>query len=678
MKNLKFCIISLFILFISNNLIFTKDYYSNKELGAVVNGNTTTFRLFAPNAKKVVLNLFKKVDDTKSIKYELTKDENGVWEIDLKQNYSKWYYTYQVYHKEEDFKNENIVHCVDPYAKAVASYTTYMMPRKGIVYNEKYDWGNDTWLNYKWHELIIYEMHVRDITAHSSSGVRQAGTYMGLFENATGGINYIKELGVNAVELLPSMEFANIEVPYKKEFNGYYNTWNPYERNHWGYMTSNFFAPAAYYAENWKELKWNVWMGKDGLQVKKFKDMVKNFHRNGIAVIMDVVFNHLSEFELGNLKQIDKEYYFRLNDDGSFKAESGCGNDLKTENFMVRRLIVESILYWMKEYHIDGFRFDLAKLIDWETCEEIIRKAREINPNVVIIAEPWGGGYDIKGFSERGWAAWNDQIRNGIKGQNPHDGLGWIFGKWFGNNNKIRIISYLRGTTTNYEHGLYQQPYHSVNYLESHDDYTLGDFIRIGLKKYDERKIITNVEDFIKLSPEELKIHKLASMFLFMSNGIVMIHSGQEYARSKVVPYFLNVEDPERGKIDHNSYNKDNETNYINYNHAKINKELFDFYKNMIKLRKEIKSFQFCYDDDIEFFETGDEFSLAFLVRENSDYYFVVLNSNSNKKSNIENPLGRKMQILISTNKEELTKEINEKDTITIEELTGKIYKITN
>ncbi|HOP50788.1 MAG TPA: alpha-amylase family glycosyl hydrolase [Ignavibacteriales bacterium] len=669
--------IVLFILFTFSFVYSKQYYYSSKLLGSIVNGNKTTFRLFAPNAKKVVLNLYKKVDDKVALKYNLTRDENGVWEIDLTKNYEKWYYTYQVFHTEEQIKKDSVVHCVDPYAKAVASYTTYFMPRKAIVFNEKYDWGNDKWMNYKWSDLIIYEMHVRDMTMHSSSNIMKAGTYMGLMEDGKrGGLSYIKELGVNAVELLPSMEFANIEPPYNKELNGVKNTWNPYERNHWGYMTSSFFAPAAYYAENWKELKWNVWMGKDGSQVRKFKDMVKTFHRNGIAVIMDVVFNHLSEYELGNLKQIDKNYYFRLNEDGSFKAESGCGNDLKTENPMVRRLIVESILYWMKEYHIDGFRFDLAKLIDWETCEEIIREAKKVNPNVIIIAEPWGGGYDIKGFSQRGWAAWNDQIRNGIKGQNPHDGLGWIFGKWYGNNNKERIKSYLRGTTLNFKDGIYQFPFHSVNYLESHDDYTLGDFIRIAQKEYDERKVITNVENFVKISENSLKIHKLAAMFLFLSNGMVMIHEGQEFGRSKVIPYHINVDDKDKGKIDHNSYNKDNETNYINYNQVNVNKDLFDFYKNLIKLRKEVEAFRICSDDDIQFIDTNDEFTLVFILRNKDDYYLIGMNANNDKDIEISNYLHEKIVLILSTD-QNYKQEVKPIEKIVLSAKSGFIYKIS-
>jgi pullulanase/glycogen debranching enzyme len=205
---------------------------------------------------------------------------------------------------------------------------------------------------------------------------------------------------------------------------------------------------------------------------------------------MDVVYNHLSEYELGNLKEIDRDYYFRLDKRGNYIAESGCGNDLKTERPMMRRLIVESILYWMKEYHVDGFRFDLGKLIDWETIEEITHEAKKINPNVIFVCEPWGGGYDPTGFSLRGWGSWNDQIRNGVKGENPVNGLGWIFGKWYDNNSSERIKSYVNGTLVRDSLGLFQKKEHSVNYLSSHDGYTLGDFIRIGTGKIGENEVI--------------------------------------------------------------------------------------------------------------------------------------------------------------------------------------------
>ncbi|OGU65487.1 MAG: pullulanase, partial [Ignavibacteria bacterium RBG_16_36_9] len=501
-----------------------------------------------------------------------------------------------------------------------------------------YDWEGDEWIKMDWRDLIVYEMHIRDMTEHPTSGVTERGTYKGLIEKGKpGGIDYIKKLGVNAVELLPAQEFANIEIPFKDSINGKFNTWNPYERNHWGYMTAAFFAPESYYSENVRELEWEKWSGKltnpasdgDAKAVTDFKDMVKAFHKEKIAVIMDVVYNHISEYEIGNLKQIDKEYYFRLDEKGNYSEQSGCGNDFKTERPMARRMIVESVLFWMKEYHIDGFRFDLGKLIDWETLEQIIYEAKKINPYVVFVCEPWGGGYDPAGFSVRGWGAWNDQIRNGLKGENPFDGLGWVFGKWYGNNNPIRIKSYVNGTLTKDTLGLFQKPEHTVNYLESHDGYTLGDFIRLGLGDVKRDQVITNVDEHVKLTPTQLKLNKLAALFLFTSHGITMIHFGQEFARSNVIPLSIPEQDPHKGMIDHNSYEKDNETNYINYNHVNINEELFNYYKGLIELRKTFKAFRRADYNDVKFFDLkNNPFALGYSVKFKDEEFIVLFNAN--------------------------------------------------
>ncbi len=405
------------------------EIYSDKKLGSFVENGKTYFRLFAPNAEKVSLLTFEQPEQTQGKEFPMKRDENGVWETSLDGELYGLYYGFKVCHPGTPCI-EDIV-CIDPYAKAVSSFQTYFNPRRSIVVKEgDYDWEGDEWIQMDWSDLIIYEMHIRDMTEHSSSGVTKRGTYKGLVEKGkTGGIDYLKNLGVNAVELLPAQEFANNEAPFKDSLNGKYNSWNPYERNHWGYMTAAFFAPENYYSENIRELKWDVWSGKltnptsggNAKAVTDFKDMVKAFHKEGIAVIMDVVYNHISEYEIGNLKEIDKEYYFRLDEKGNYIAQSGCGNDFKTERLMARRMIVESVLYWMNEYHVDGFRFDLGKLIDWETIELIIFEAKKINPYVVFVCEPWGGGYDPAGFSVRGWGAWNDQIRNGIKGENPFE-----------------------------------------------------------------------------------------------------------------------------------------------------------------------------------------------------------------------------------------------------------------
>jgi pullulanase/glycogen debranching enzyme len=528
-----------------------------------------------------------------------------------------------------------------------------------------------------WRDLIIYEMHVRDMTAHKSSGSKYRGSYKGLTEKGIrGGIGYIKSLGVNTVELLPAQEFGNIELPFLDSLDGRLNTWNLYERNHWGYMTSNFFAPCAYYNYSWKELKWNRWIGADGSQINGFKDMVKAFHKEGIAVMMDVVYNHLSEFEIGNLKQIDKEYYFRLDSKGNYLAESGCGNDLKTERPMVRRLIIESILYWMKEYKIDGFRFDLGKLLDWKTIEEIISEARKVNPQVIFTCEPWGGGYDPAGFSKRDWAPWNDQIRNGIKGQNPNDGLGWIFGKWFDNNSPQRIKSYVNGTLVRDSLGLFQRKEHSVNYLESHDDMTFGDFIRIGSKEVDPEKIIKDVDKNAKLSPYQVKLNKLGALFLLTSQGITMISEGQEFARSKVIQPNIFQLDKNKGKIDHNSYNKDNRTNYINYKHAGINKDLVEYYKGLIMLRNNFAAFRRAEYEGISFIDhPQSKFGLSYLLKYKNDKFFVAFNADPKQELEFSLPAGQ-WEVLVNKNSAGIKPSSVVEGKIKLETTTGMVLKL--
>ena len=652
-------------------------FYSDKKLGSFVESGNTIFRLFAPQAEQVVLCTFAKPEEKKSKDYPMAKDADGVWEISVTGELYGTFYGYKVYQKGEDLKTDKVI-CLDPYAKAVATYNTYMGTRRAIVVKEgDYNWEGDTWIQRDWRDIIIYEMHVRDQTVHPSSGAKNPGTYKGLTEKGIkGGLEYIKSLGVNTVELLPSMEFANIEIPYMDTLQGRYNTWNPYERNHWGYMTAAFFAPEAYYAENWKELRWNVWEGKSGKQRNEFKDMVKSFHKEGLGVIMDVVFNHLSEYESGNLKEIDHEYYFRLDNKGNYRAESGCGNDLKTERPMTRRLIVESILYWMQEYHIDGFRFDLGKLIDWETIEEIIYQARKINPNVVFVCEPWGGGYDPIGFSMRDWGAWNDQIRNGVKGENPRDGHGWIFGKWYGNNSVQRIKSYVQGTLLRDRHGLFVRKEHSVNYLEAHDGYTFGDFIRIGLREVDENAVIDNPESVVKLTYPQAKLNKLGALFLFTSQGMLMIHSGQEYARSKIIPLNEVEKDKNKGKIDHNSYDKDNAVNYINYGHAELNKGLVEYYKGLAKLRNTYSEFRRAEYEDITFFDIRDNhFALGYQLKSKHNTFLVLFNADTQKKEELILPEGA-WQIFVDDKKAGVSPlgEISSK--IILEPSTGCVLKL--
>jgi pullulanase/glycogen debranching enzyme len=616
--------------------------YSAKPLGYRKEKDRYVFRVFAPRAKWVRLALYEDYKATPAREYPMTRDGDGVWEYFSTGELSERYYGYRLWgpQGEEEIFDSTIV-VADPYSPAVVTQNHFTHPGKALILpGENFDWEDDTWLNIPHRDLVIYEMHVRDLTAHPSSGVAEnlRGTYPGLiYQDQTGGINHIKRLGVNAVELLPAQDFGNFEIYYKDSAMSVYNDWNPYAFNHWGYMTSYFFAPESYYASGGNRTA-GQYNGSDGRQVREFKELVKTFHRNGIAVLMDVVYNHVSQYDYNCFKYIDKFYYFRLKPDCEFESTSGCGNDFKTERPMARRLIVESVKYWMREYHIDGFRFDLGLMIDPETREAILKEAQKINPNVFITCEPWGGGYDPNGIADQGWSTWNDQIRNGFKGWNPHNDRGFIFGKWKGDNNRKSLQRYLMGSLREFG-GQYHRAGQTVNYLAAHDDHTLGDFIRIAAGEVNEEERIMDLDKHAQLTPTQMKLNKLAAMALLTSQGVTMIHEGQEFARSKVIAR-QDLPDIRRGYIDHNSYEKDDETNWLNFNHAELNRELVDYYAGLIQLRKSNPAFRRAEPQHFRFVETKDSLLLAYELNYPGQAFFVALNGNPDVDNYVPLPEG--------------------------------------
>ncbi|MEL6824141.1 MAG: alpha-amylase family glycosyl hydrolase, partial [Calditrichota bacterium] len=364
--------------------VFLDEFASSKPLGCLIENERFVFRVFAPRASTVTLLIFEHYDSADGNPFSMVRDSDGVWETAINDHLFGKFYGYRVNGpRGMNEKFDPAIVIADPYSKAVASQNHYSHPARTLILPpDNFDWEGDTGISIALKDLIIYEAHVRDMTMHPSAGIDESirGSYSGFIQDGRqGGISWLKQLGINALELLPVQGFGTFELPYKDESTKVLNTWNPYGRNHWGYMTNYFFAPEAFYATN-ASSKPGEWNGTDGRQVREMKELVKALHKNGIAVLMDVVYNHVSQYDLNPFKYLDKHYYFRLNESGDYLNDSGCGNDFKSERTMARRMIIDSLIYWMKEYHIDGFRFDLAHIIDWETCEHIRDELRKVNP----------------------------------------------------------------------------------------------------------------------------------------------------------------------------------------------------------------------------------------------------------------------------------------------------------
>ncbi len=601
--------------------------YSDKAMGMSIEDGQFVFRLFAPRVEKVELALFKKATGDAFAVYPMTRDNDGVWEFSTDKKLWKKYYGYYVHAKngKGDIFNSDVL-VADPYSKAVSTQNNYHINARTYIVKNDFNWDGDTWVvPDDPRDLIVLEAHLRDLTAHPSAGADKPGTYLSVINK----IDYIKDLGVNAIEFLPLHDFANIEIPYRDSSTALFNTWNPYARNHWGYMSTFFFAPENYYSSKGNMVK-EAFIDDKGKSMKEFKTLVKALHKEDIAVMMDVVYNHTSTYDPNPFKLIDKKYYYRLDDNQDFIAKSGCGNDFKTESPMARKMIVESILYWMKEYHIDGFRFDLGSMIDDKTLSLILSEAKKVNPNVVIVAEPWGGGmYNPEHFSSLDWGSWNDRFRNGIKGQNPHNRPGFIFGRWDDGVTRNNAVRFLMGSLQE-DGGQYVNARHSVNYLEAHDDETFGDFVRIYTGKAKEHTVITDLDEHHVLNDEELKYHKLGAFMLGVSQGMTMIHSGQEFARSKIIEENEYL-DEKQGMIDRNSYDKDNTTNYINYDIAGKNQELIDFYSLVFDVRKKYPELRKSARESMEPFYADSKFGIGYRIMkdEKNEHDILVLANGS-------------------------------------------------
>ncbi len=546
--------------------------------GALIHDRGVQFVVFSRSATAMRLLFYDNVHDmepSEIVHFNPTSDRWGdIWSVFVP-NVGPG----QLYHLQADgpfdpangHRFDGRARLVDPYAKALAgnfqpSTDGIVRPPKCVVMDDYFDWGGDRHLRRDLSESIIYEMHVRGFTRDESSGVAHPGTYLGVIEK----IPYLKSLGVTAVELMPVHEFPVAGIHGQ-----------PLERpNYWGYDPLAFFAPHRGYAHS----------STPGGQVNEFKQMVKALHQAGIEVILDVVFNHTCEGnELGptlSFKGLENSVYYMLESGMYYKNLSGCGNTVNGNHPIVREMIFHCLRHWVHNYHIDGFRFDLASILSRDRQGNLVP-----NPPLVeaiaedplladtkIIAEAWdaAGAYQVGSFGSLRWAEWNGRYRDDIRRF------------WRGDEFMLgAMATRLAGSSDLYEPGG-RRPYHSINFITSHDGFTLNDLVSYNQKHNDVNGEGNRDGDNNNLSYnhgvegptrngdiEMIRVRQIKNMLatLMLSQGVPMMLSGDECRRTQ--------------HGNNNAYCQDNEISWFDWSLVERNQELLRFAKALIQFRRD-------------------------------------------------------------------------------------------
>jgi len=561
--------------------------YAGDDLGVTLN-NGTKFRLWAPVSSKVMLNVFSSGDyreDDLENTYEMTRSDKGTWVYETSDNLNGKYYTYTVVNGNGEFE------VADPYAFAsgVNGHRSMILDIESV--NEAFSTHQrPEKLDYV--DSIIYELHVRDLSMAENSGIENKGKFLGLIEKGTKndngdatGLDHMIDLGITHLHLLPSFDHRSIDETKldTPQFN-------------WGYDPYNYSVVEGSYSTN-------PFLGE--VRVDEFKTMVQTLHENDIRVVLDVVYNHTGASQDSHLNRIVPNYYYRT-ENGNFSNGSGCGNETASERPMVRKLIVDSVAFWAREYKLDGFRFDLMALHDIETMNEVRKVLDEIDSNIIIYGEGWtGGGTPLPQRDQAlkvnvtrldDIAVFSDDIRDGIKGSVFNAGeKGFVSGD-FAKHMGVRFgivggVSHEQVLWSYYT----DKPSQIINYVSAHDNLSLWD-----------KLVASNGEEN---TVEELKkMHNMANAIVLTSQGIPFLHAGVELNRSK--------------DMDHNSYSSSDEINQIDWQTKTDNKSTFDYYKGLIALRKERDEFRLndteLIQNSINFYDEVDGV-IAYSI--DADYY---------------------------------------------------------
>ncbi len=589
--------------------------YKGNDLGVYYSPTSTSFKVWAPKATEVKLRLYTAgLGGVPTETLNMHKGEQGTWQISVKRDIKNAYYTFQI------LQDGNwLLERPDIYAKAVG-----VNGLRGMVVDLKAtnptNWDHDVKpVQKNFTDIILYELHMRDISVDPNSGILNKGKFLGLAEEGTKsmeglatGLSHIKELGVTHVHLLPSFDFNTVDET--KPLDNQYN---------WGYDPQNYNVPEGSYASN----------AYDGnVRIKEFKQMVQTLHKNGLRVILDVVYNHTSDTKESNFNQFAPGYFYRHNADGSYANGTGCGNEVASEREMVRKFILESVVYWVKEYHLDGFRFDLMGVHDIATMNLISNTLHDIDPTIFIYGEGWTAGNSPLAEADRATkvnvtklnqiAVFGDDLRDGLKG-------GWSNVKERGfvsgvvenaESIKFGIVAstphpQVDYTKVNYSKAPWaKQPYQTITYVSCHDDNTLFDRLKIA-------NPIASEADLIKMD-------KLANAIVLTSQGVAFLHSGAEILRTK------------QGIA--NSFKSPDSINQIDWSRKLKYKAVFDYYKGLVSIRKNHPAFRMptveMITKNLKFIDTGNPGLVAYQISNNANgdswkNILVLLNGNQATKT---------------------------------------------
>ncbi len=603
----------------------TYPVYDGDDLGVYWTPGKTNVRIWAPTASQVELFLYDMGKEGSPFAvFQLQKSDAGTWIAELQGDWEGKFYTFRI--NDAEWLNE----VPDIYVRCVGINGIRGMifdPAKTHPGSWEYDRGPSLSAST---EAILYELHVRDFSIDPDSGMLNNGLFKAFTETGTQtaegtktGLDHLKELGITHVHLLPVNDFDTVD----EEF--------PNEKYNWGYDPLHFNAPEGSYSSD----------PYDGrVRIREFKRLVQSLHDNGIGVILDVVFNHTSRIRNSTFNQTVPGYFYRQNPDGTFSNASGCGTEIASERAMVRKFIIDSLKYWVREYHVDGFRFDLMGIFDLETMKAVRREMDAINPGIIIYGEGWSGGdspmpEEFRAVKRniiqlQGMAVFNDDLRDALKGHwSDVQSKGFLSGLTlheeaikFGITAAVFhpqiVYDYVESSRIPWA----AEPGQCINYASCHDNYTLWDKLRLSCPD---------------ASDEEMrKMVKMAGAIILTSQGVPFLHAGVEFCRTK--------------RNDPNSYKSPDKINRLNWNRKTRYADIFDYYRQLIQIRKNHPVFRM---------------ASAKLIRENLSFGFpymtgvvayglngkgagdswenitVIFNGNKNK---VRIPLPRKQYTLIA------------------------------